>query len=126
MTGEGGESMETVIFEGNLALGDGKSATMVFAHDFRVEQCAVGERSLTVECAGVQILGPEEHREVSSHPVYLDNVLIGRLDADRKVFTVLPEIEAGLHRVSIHVSPFPGYSLCDDFTLERVVLTCKE
>ena len=118
--------MDTVVFEGALSLGDSKAATMAFAQDFRVGQCATGKRMLTVEASGVQILGPEEHREVSSHPVYLDNVLLGRLDADRKVFAVLPRVEAGMHRVSIHVSPFPGHGLCDDFTLKRVVFSCED
>ena len=117
--------METVIFEGALPLGDSKGATMVWAGDFRAMQCALAERKLTVECAGVEILGPPEHREVASHPVYLDHVMVGRLSGDRAEFTVLPAVEAGVHRVSIHVSPFPGVGLCDDFTLRRVVFTCK-
>jgi hypothetical protein len=118
--------MEIVIFEGELRLGDSKNATMVFAQDFRVMQCALGERRLTLECTGVEILGPEEHHEVSSHPVYLNHVLVGRLDADRKEFTVLPAVEAGSHRVTVHVSPFPGPGVCDDFTLRKVVFHCKE
>jgi len=35
--------------------------------------------------------------------------------------TLLPDVEAGVHRIAIHVSPFPGLGLCDDFTLRRVV-----
>jgi hypothetical protein len=116
--------MEIVIFEGELPLGDGPAATMVFAHDFRLPQCAAGERKLTVECAGIEILGPEEHREISSHAVYLDHTLIGRLAKDRTEFTLLPPVEAGVHRVAVHVSAFPGLSFCDDFTLRRVVFSC--
>jgi hypothetical protein len=118
--------MEIVIFEGELKLGDSKGATMVFAQDFRVVQCATGERKLTVECRGVEILGPELHKEISAHRVYLDHTLVGRLSADRAEFSVLPEIEAGVHRVAIHVSPFPGAGLCDDFLLKRVTLSCRE
>ena len=33
--------------------------------------------------------------------------------------------EAGVHRVAIHVSSFPGVGLCDDFTLRRVAFSCK-
>jgi hypothetical protein len=117
--------MDIVIFEGELPLGDGKGASMVFAHDFRVDQCAVGERKLVIECAGVEILGPREHREISSHPVYLDHTQVGRLDADRAEFRLLPAVEAGVHRVAIHVSAFPGVGLCDDFTLRRVVFSCS-
>jgi hypothetical protein len=116
--------MEIVVFDGNLRLGDGRDATMVFAQDFRVEQCAVGERRLTVECDGVEILGREEVREVSSHAVYLDHTLVGRLDRDRTVFKILPAVAAGVHRVAIHVSPYPGLGVCDDFALKRVVFTC--
>jgi len=117
--------MEIVIFDGELALGDSKAATMVWAQDFRVVQCALQERKLTIECSGIQILGPEEHHEISSHPVYLDNTLVGRLDRDRTELTLLPPVDAGTHRVSVHVSPFPGTGFCDDFTLKRVVFTCK-
>lgn len=117
--------MEITIFQGELKLGDSKGATMVFAQDFRVEQCAGKERRLTVECAGVEILGPELHKEVSSHQVYLDHNWIGRLNGDTADFTTLPAVEAGVHRVSIHVSPFPGAGLCDDFTLRKVVFTCE-
>jgi hypothetical protein len=118
--------MEIVIFEGELALGDSKNTTMVFAQDFRVMQCAVGERKLTIECSDIQILGPEEHQEISSHAVYLDQCPVGRLKQDRTELTLLPEVEAGVHRVAIHVSPFPGLGLCDDFTLRRVVFSCKD
>jgi hypothetical protein len=117
--------MEIVIFEGELKMGDGVNATMVFAHDFRVEECALAERKLMIECAGVEILGPEEHQEISSHPVYLDHALVGRIGRDRTELRVLPVVEAGAHRVAIHVSPFPGLGLCDDFTLRRVVFSCR-
>jgi hypothetical protein len=115
---------EIVVFEGSLPLGDSKNASMVFAQDFRVEQCALKERRLVVECAGVEILGPKEHQEISSHPVYLDHVLVGRLGGDRVEFSVLPAVDAGIHRVEIHVSAFPGFGLCDDFTVKRVVFSC--
>ena len=87
--------MEITIFEGELKMGDSKDTTMVFAQDFRVVQCAGAERKLTVECAGVEILGPEVSREISSHLVYLDHTLVGRLAGNRAEFTILPEIEAG-------------------------------
>ena len=114
-----------MVFEGDLPMGDGKGATMVFAQDFRVEQCALQEKKLTVECKGVEILGEPEQKEISSHPVYLDHTLVGRLDANRMEFTTLPEVAAGVHRVEIHVSPFPGLGLCDDFTLKYVIFSCK-
>jgi hypothetical protein len=116
--------MEIIIFEGQLMLGDGKGATMVFAQDFRVPECAMGERKLSILCTGVEILGPKEHLEISSHLVYLDNTLLGRLAGDVIDFALLPAVEAGLHRVSIQVSPFPGFGLCDDFTLRRVAFQC--
>ena len=117
--------MDIILFQGELPMGDSQGATMVFAQDFRIDQCAMNERKLTVECRGVEILGPKEHHEVSAHPVYLDQSLVGRLDTDRAEFTVLPLVEAGVHRVTIHVSPFPGFGLCDDFTLRRVTFTYK-
>jgi hypothetical protein len=117
--------MEIVIFEGELPLGDSRNATMVFAHDFRVGQCALQEKKLMIECSGVEILGPEEHHEIASHPVYLDQTLVGRISQDRSEFMLLPVVEAGVHRVAIHVSPFPGLDLCDDFTLRRVVFSCE-
>lgn len=116
--------MEIVIFDGELRLGDSRNASMVFAQDFRVEQCALGERNLTVECAGVEILGAPELHELSSHAVYLDHTPVGRLDADRATFTRLPPVEAGVHRIAIHVSPLPGLGVCDDFILKRIVFTC--
>jgi hypothetical protein len=118
--------MQITIFEGELKMGDGKGATMLFAQDFQVVQCAVGDRRLTVECSGVEILGPEAHREISAHAVYLDHTLVGRLSGDRAEFTILPEVAAGAHRVAIHVSPFPGAGLCDDFVLKRVEFECRE
>jgi hypothetical protein len=118
--------MEIVIFEGALSLGDSANATMVFAQDFRVMQCAAGERKLTIECRDIQILGPEEHQEISSHAVYLDHCMVGRLKHDRTELTILPDVEAGVHRLAIHVSTFPGLGLCDDFTLRRVVFSCKD
>jgi hypothetical protein len=57
--------------------------------------------------------------------VYLDYTLVGRIQADRTELTVLPDVEAGVHRVSVHVSPFPGQGLCDDFTLRRIVFSCE-
>lgn len=117
--------MEIVIFEGELKMGDSKNATMLFAQDFRVEQCALGERTLSVECDGVEILGTDAELEISSHAVYLDQTLVGRFDRDRKVFTLLPPVAAGIHRVAVHVSAYPGFGLCDDFVLKRVVFTCK-
>jgi hypothetical protein len=78
-----------------------------------------------IECQGVQILGANAEHDVSSHAVYLDRLLLGRFDGDRAVFKVLPALEAGVHRVAIHVSSFPGVGLCDDFTLRRVVFSCK-
>lgn len=118
--------MEIVIFDGLLSLGDSANATMVFAQDFRVMQCAVGERKLTIECSGIQILGPEEHQEISSHAVYVDQLLIGKLKDDRTELMLLPSMEAGTHRLAIHVSSFPGLGLCDDFTLRRIVFSCKD
>ena len=117
--------MEIVIFDGQLPMGDSKNATMVFAQDFRVPECVLTERKLTVTCEGVQILGEERHREISSHPVYFDRVLVGRVSGDRAEFTTLPPVDAGLHRISIEVSPFPGSGLCDDFTLQRVVFSAE-
>lgn len=116
--------MEIVIFEGELAMGDSKNTTMVFAQDFRVLQCATGTRKLTIETDGVAILGAKEVLEASSHAVYLDHCLVGRMDSDKTELTALPDIEAGAHRVAIHVSTFPGSGLCDDFVLKRVVLHC--
>jgi len=118
--------MELVIFQGEIKLGDGVNASMLFAQDFRLFQCAGKERRLTIECEGVEILGPELHKEVSSHPVYLDHTLVGRLGGNSGEFTILPEVEAGAHRVRVEVSPFPGTGLCDDFVLRRVVFSCKE
>jgi hypothetical protein len=115
--------MDIIVFAGKLPMGDSQDTTMVFAQDFRIDECATKEKKLSVECAGVEILGPPEHHEVSSHPVYLDHTLVGRIDADKKEFSVLPTVEAGAHRVAIHVSPFPGFGLCDDFTLKRVVFS---
>lgn len=118
--------MEIVIFQGELRMGDGANASMLFAQDFRLFQCAQGERSLSIECEGVEILGPELHKEISSHLIYLDNTLVGRLSGNSGEFTILPAVEAGSHRVRLEVSPFPGTGLCDDFVLKRVVFTCKE
>src|SRR5439155_19756471 len=95
--------MEVVIFDGALPMGDSKNTTMVFAQDFRVEQCALGERKIRIECAGVEILGTNEQHDVSSHAVYLDHLLLGRFDGDRAEFTVMPPLDAGVHRVAIHV-----------------------
>lgn len=118
--------MELIIFAGELKLGDGAGATMAFAQDFRVSQCAAAPRRLLIECEGVEILGPELHKEVSAHPVYLDHTLVGRLSGNTAEFTVLPGVEAGTHRVTIQVSPFPGQGLCDDFTLRRIVFSCED
>jgi hypothetical protein len=52
--------------------------------------------------------------------------MVGRLKQDRTELTLLPNVEAGVHRIAIHVSTFPGLGLCDDFVLRRVVFTCKE
>lgn len=117
--------MEIVIFEGELKMGDGKGATMVFAQDFRVLQCALQDKRLTILCEGVEILGTEAQKEISSHAVYLDHTLVGRLAGNSADFTLLPDVEAGAHRVSIHVSPFPGSGLCDDFVLKRVIFACQ-
>ncbi|MGV3719427.1 MAG: hypothetical protein ACO1SX_00840 [Actinomycetota bacterium] len=117
--------MEIVVFSGELKMGDSAHATMVFAQDFRVPECALRARRMTVECAGVQILGAEPQKEISSHPVYLDHTLVGRLDSDAAEFTVLPPVDAGVHRVSIHVSPFPGAGFCDDFLLKKIVFSYK-
>jgi hypothetical protein len=118
--------MQIDIFEGELKLGDSKDATMVWAQDFRVLQCALQQKKLVVECEGVQILvAAEEQREASSHAVYLDHTLVGRLTADRAEFTALPEVGAGPHRVAIHVSPFPGIGFCDDFALRKVTFSCE-
>jgi hypothetical protein len=38
--------MEITVFEGELKLGNGANATMVFAQDFRVIQCARMEKKL--------------------------------------------------------------------------------
>ncbi|MCC2670985.1 MAG: hypothetical protein K0Q72_3456 [Armatimonadetes bacterium] len=116
--------MEIVIFDGELRLGDSVGATMVFAQDFRVQQCAGAIRKLTILCAGVEILGAEDDKEVSAHSVYLDHTWVGRLTGNMAELTTLPSVEAGTHRVSIHVSPFPGFGVCDDFTLRKVVFTC--
>ena len=116
--------MDITVFEGELTMGDGKGATMLFAQDFRVLQCALQEKKLTIECEGVQILGRAEQLEISSHAVYLDHTLVGRLSGNKAEFTLLPGVEAGPHRVQIHVSPYPGAGLCDDFTLRRVVFSC--
>lgn len=118
--------MEIEIFRGDLKLGDSSNASMLFAQDFRLFQCAGKDRRLSVECEGVEILGPEQHKEISAHLVYLDHTLVGRLNGNAGEFTVLPEVEAGSHRVRIEVSPFPGSGLCDDFVLKRVVFSCKE
>lgn len=113
------------IFEGELRLGDSKNATMVWAQDFRVEQCALQQKKLVVECEGVEILvTAEEQREIASHAVYLDHTLVGRLSGNTGTFAVLPEVGAGPHRVAIHVSPFPGTGLCDDFVLRKVTFSC--
>jgi hypothetical protein len=117
--------MEIVIFEGEIKLGDSKNATMVWAQDFRVVQCALQEKRLLIECEGVEIrVTAEDQREISAHAVYLDHTLVGRLSGNTGEFKVLPEVGAGPHRVAIHVSPFPGTGLCDDFTLRRVVFSC--
>jgi hypothetical protein len=113
------------IFDGELRMGYGKNATMVFAQDFRLEQCALQKKKLYVLCEGVEILGAEEHREISSHPVYFDHTLIGRLSGNSGEFSVLPEAGAGPHRVTIQVSPFPGTGLCDDFVLKSVTFACE-
>ena len=118
--------MEIVVFQGELKLGDGANASMLFAQDFRLFQCAGKDRRLTIECEGVEIFGPELHKDVSSHPVYLDHTLVGRLSGNSAEFTILPDMEAGAHRVRLEVSPFPGTGLCDDFLLRRVVFSCKE
>jgi hypothetical protein len=115
--------MEIVVFDGKLKLGDSPDATMVFAQDFVASECALRKRRLTVECEGVQILGAEPQHEISSHAVYLDHTLVGRIDGDRAEFAVLPRVDAGTHRVSIHVSPFPGHGFCDDFTLRKIVFS---
>jgi hypothetical protein len=112
------------IFEGELRMGDSKNATMVFAQDFRVEQCALQNKKLFVLCEGVEILGPEEHREISSHTVYLDHTLVGRLGGNAGEYKILPEVAAGAHRVEVHVSPFPGVGLCDDFVLKSITFSC--
>jgi len=117
--------MEILVFSGELKMGDSPHATMVFAQDFRVPECALRARTLTIECVGVQILGAELQKEVSSHPVYLDHTLIGRLSGDTAEFTVLPPVDAGTHRVSIHVSPFPGAGFCDDFALKKILFSYK-
>ncbi|MFN3652686.1 MAG: hypothetical protein ACK47B_24170 [Armatimonadota bacterium] len=117
--------MEVTVFEGELRLGDSKDATMVFAQDFRVEQCALGDRRLRISCQGVEILGAELHKEIAAHPVYLDHTLLGRLTASEAEFTVLPVLDAGIHRVAIHVSPFHGFGVCDDFTLRKIVFHCE-
>ncbi len=117
--------MEITVFEGELKMGDGKGATMVFAQDFRLMQCANDERRLTVECEGVEILGAAGVKEISSHAVYLDDLLIGRFRENRAVFTTLPPMDAGRHRVRVEVSTFPGLGFCDDFTLKRVVVFCR-
>ena len=114
------------IFEGELRLGDSKSATMVWAQDFRIEQCALKQRKLAIECEGVEIrVTAEDQREISSHAVYPDHTPVGRLSGNGVVFTVLPEVAAGPHRVAIHVSPFPGVGLCDDFVLRKVTFSCE-
>lgn len=115
--------MEIVVFAGSLKLGDSVDATMVFARDFQVPECALRKRRLRLECEGIQILGAELQREISSHPVYLDHTLVGRLGGDTAEFTVLPRVDAGTHRVSIQVSPFPGQGFCDDFTLRKIVFS---
>ncbi len=112
--------MEVTLFDGQLPMGDGKNATMLFGQDFRVPECVLTDRKLILICKGVQILGDESVREISSHPVYFDRVLIGRIGSDRTELTLLPPVDAGIHRITIEVSPFPGYSLCDDFILERI------
>lgn len=117
--------IEVVVFEGRLPMGDGKGATMLFAQDFELAQCGSGARKLTVECEGVQILGPAEHQEISSHLVYLDHTLVGRLRADRAEFSLLPAMDAGLHRVRVEVSAFPGFRFCDDFLLKRILFHCE-
>jgi len=116
--------MEVIVFEGELRMGDSRNATMVFAQDFRAEQCAGRRRELIVECDGVQILGQSNHLEVSSHMVYVDATMIGRIRSDRTLFATLPLVEAGVHRVRVEVSPFPGFGLCDDFTLKRIIFRC--
>jgi len=118
--------MEIEVFAGELKLGDSRDATMIWAQDFRVVQCALMEKKLRIECEGVEIrVTAEEQREVSSHAVYLDHTLVGRLGGNTAEFSVLPEVGAGPHRVAIHVSPFPGTGLCDDFILRRVVFSCR-
>lgn len=112
------------IFEGEIRLGDSKNATMIWAQDFYVTQCAQKNKRLIVECSGVEILGREDQKEISSHTVYLDHTLVGRLNGNNIEFTVLPEVGAGPHRVTIHVSPYPGVGLCDDFILKRVTFLC--
>ena len=113
--------MESVtVFDGDLKLGDSRNATMVFAQDFRMPRCALADRKLTVECSGVQILGDADQKEISSHRVYFDQLLLGRLDSDRGEFSILPPVDAGVHRVRVEVSTFPGFGLCDDFSLRRI------
>ena len=116
--------MQIIVFEGHLPMGDSKGATMLFAQDFRVEQCALQMKTLTIECEGVDILGQEDELAVSSHPVYFDHTLLGRLSQNRTEFTILPMVDAGVHRVRIEVSPYPGLGLCDDFTLRRITFAC--
>ncbi len=113
---------EVTIFNGRLPMGDGLQSTMVFAQDFRLPQCILTERALLIQAEGVQVLGEAAAREVSGHTVWVDHVLIGRIYADRTELNMLPPLDAGVHRVTIQVSPYPGFSLCDDFILERVVL----
>ena len=113
------------VFEGDLRMGDSKNATMVWAQDFQVMQCALQEKRLIIECEGVEILGREDQKEIASHAVYFDHTLLGRLSGNSVEFTLLPEVAAGSHRVAIHVSPFHGAGLCDDFVLKRVTFSCK-
>ena len=117
--------MQVIIFEGELRMGDSVGATMVYAQDFRLSQCAMKKKELLIETDGVQILGGAEQQRVSSHDVYFDHAHVGKIDSDRTLLTLLPEASAGPHRVSIHVSPFPGAGLCDDFVLKRVLFTCE-
>jgi len=116
--------MEIIIFEGELKMGDSVGATMVYAQDFRIIQCAMMEKKLRIEAEGVQILGPKEHEDASSHSVYFDHTPVGKIKSDVTELTVLPEAGAGPHRLAIHVSPFPGPGFCDDFVLKKVVFSC--
>jgi hypothetical protein len=115
--------MEIVIFQGELRMGDSVDATMAFAQEFRLLQCATRNKKLTVEAEGVQILGTPETRDVASHSVFFDGLHVGKMSGDRTELTILPEAFAGPHRVEIRVSTLPGSGLCDDFILKRVAFS---